>query len=403
MSLRDKIILVTGASGFIGGRLVEKLILQHGARVRALVRNYRTAINLGRFDLDLVCADITDRDAVCKAAEGCDVVFHCAYGSSGTNEEQRAATVEGTQNICDAARSAGVSRLVYLSTLSVYGDLTGATLHETAARQRTGDLYTDTKIDAEEIVVKANLEHGLPTVILQPTVVYGPFGGWWTAGQIGLMKSGQLALPKGVEGICNAVYVDDVVDACIKSAGHPDAVGETFLVSGPEPVTWTEYYGKLDSMLDCGSIVHLSASEMEQHQSASKEPRTLIGWSFQALLGRPDIIQRIIDSWFGLPYKTVVRLAPKGMIDGATKKTLLADQTGSTKRQTALDSENPVVSEDERPVIVPNAAGMRQLTSTTRVSIQKLRTVLSFEPQFGLDRGMRLTGLWAKWAGLLDS
>ena len=69
MSLRGKTVLVTGATGFIGGRLVEKLILQHGAKVRALVRDYRRAIRIGRFDIEFVHADITDVDALRDADE----------------------------------------------------------------------------------------------------------------------------------------------------------------------------------------------------------------------------------------------------------------------------------------------------------------------------------------------
>lgn len=239
--LAGRTVLVTGATGFIGGRLLERLVLEHGVTVRALVRDFRKASRLGRFGVSLIPGDLTDPAAVRQAAEGSDLIFHCAFGSTGTAEQRRAATVDGIRHVVAAALAARVPRLVHLSTLSAYGHLTTEEITEDSPRRKTGVLYADTKLEAEEIVLHAHRRQGLAGAVIQPTVVYGPFGGWWTAGQIDRLRRGRFALADDGAGACNAVYVDDVVQAAFLAAVADDAVGQTFLVSGLEPVTWKEY------------------------------------------------------------------------------------------------------------------------------------------------------------------
>ena len=401
MNLRGKTVLVTGATGFIGGRLVEKLVLEHGAVVRALVRDFRKAIRLGRFDVDLVLGDVTDAPIVSAAARGCDVIFHCAFGATGTVERQRAATVDGTRHLVDAAVAAGVRRFVHVSTLSVYGDLTGESLTESAPRVRTGDVYGDTKLDAEEIVLNAHRTQKLAAVVLQPTVVYGPFGGWWTAGQIDRLKQGRFALANGGDGVCNPVYVDDVVQAAIRAACAEQVEGQTFLVSGPSPVSWRDYYEAFERMLGQPATVALSVDEIRQRQKQPRAPRTIFGWALQVLRERPDIRQRLVNSpILGLPYRIASKLAPRKLLNGLKRRVLGADVVPPDAKPSAAGQPPQVL--DPRPIIVPDAASLAQFTSRTRVIIDKAKTMLGYAPQYDLSRGMQLTEQWARWAGLLS-
>ncbi len=401
MNLRGKTVLVTGATGFIGGRLVEKLVLEHGAVVRILVRDFRKAIRLGRFDVDLVLGDVTDAQVVSAAARDCDVIFHCAFGAAGTVQQQRAATVDGTRHLVDAAVAAGVRRFVHVSTLSVYGDLTGDALTESAPRVRTGDVYGDTKLDAEEIVLNAHRTQKLAAVVLQPTVVYGPFGGWWTAGQIDRLKSGRFALANGGDGVCNPVYVDDVVQAAIRAACAEQVEGQTFLVSGPAPVSWRDYYEAFERMLGRSATVALSVDEIRQRQKQPRKPRTIFGWALQVLRERPDIRQRFVNSpILGLPYRIASKLAPRKLLNALKRRVLGADVVPPDAKPSAAGHLPQVI--DTRPIIVPDAASLAQFTSRTRVIIDKARTMLGYAPQYDLSRGMQLTEQWARWAGLLS-
>jgi len=102
IELRDSRILVTGGTGFIGGRLVEHLVLKYGADVHALVRNFARAPRIARFSIKMFPGDVTDPEAVDRAVENCDIVFHCAYGGAGGATQQKRATVRGMENVLKA-------------------------------------------------------------------------------------------------------------------------------------------------------------------------------------------------------------------------------------------------------------------------------------------------------------
>jgi nucleoside-diphosphate-sugar epimerase len=136
MSLVGRHILVTGATGFIGGRLVETLCKQHGCRVRALVHNFTNAPRLARFPVEMVPGDVSDEGTVTKAAQGCDIIVHAAMGTSRNAMARRQATVQGTESVLRAGLTAGVSRVVHLSTISVYGMIPNGDLTENSSRGR---------------------------------------------------------------------------------------------------------------------------------------------------------------------------------------------------------------------------------------------------------------------------
>jgi predicted dehydrogenase/nucleoside-diphosphate-sugar epimerase len=247
--LSVKPVLVTGGTGFIGGRLAEKLVLEQGARVRVVVRDLARACRLARLDVEIVPGDVTDAAAVERATAGCAVVFHCAYGNRGGEEEQRATNVAGTEAVVRAARRAGVERLVHVSTIAVYGPTADGDLDESSPRQPPADLYAATKAEAEDLVLAAHRRHGLPAAVVQPAVVYGPFGLAWTRHPLTELAAGRLALPNGGAGLCNPVYVDDVADALLLAATVAEAPGEVFLIAGEEPVTWKAFYAAYERML----------------------------------------------------------------------------------------------------------------------------------------------------------
>src|SRR3954462_12358629 len=171
--------LVTGATGFIGGRLVERLVREEGASVRALVRNFANAPRIARFAIEMIPGDLSSADVLERAAAGCDVVFHCAYGAQGTDAERRVVNVQGPERVLAAALAAGCRRVVHVSTMSVYGDPQHGDIDETATRRYTGSADGDRKIDGENLAL-GYWDRGLSVAIVQPTVVYGPFGLTWT-------------------------------------------------------------------------------------------------------------------------------------------------------------------------------------------------------------------------------
>ncbi len=391
--LSGRKVLVTGATGFIGGRLVEKLVLDTGAQVRAFVTGYARAVRIARFDVELATGDLTSPEDVRAAVRGCDVVFHCAYGSRGDAASQRRVNVEGTRHVLEASRDEGVDRVVHVSTVAVYGNPGDGDLDETAPREYSGDVYADSKRDAEE-VVEAYAREGVPAVIIQPTVVYGPFGPAWTQRVIERLRSRRVILVDEGQGLCNAVYVDDVVDAMLLAATRPGVEGEAFLISGAEPTTWRDFYRAYEEMLGETSTVSMSWAEARAHAAKGKGQGGSWTDVFRTLVGQPDLRRAVRQAPGGAALGGIGRR----IVSGLRARPSNGDTTGRATSEGAKDAGNG----GKRPVQRIDSRQADLFRARTRVRIDKAKLVLGYEPQFDLKRGMARTEAWARWAKLLD-
>jgi nucleoside-diphosphate-sugar epimerase len=389
MSLDGQQVLVTGATGFIGGRLVETLIQQHGCRVRALVRNFSNAARLARFPVEMIGGEIHDEAAVTKAAQGCAVIIHAAMGTAKDAAARRQATVQGTETVLKAGLTAKVQRVVHISTISVYGMTPDGDLNENSPRGRLPDEYSRYKTDAETLALEYHNNKGLPVAIVQPTIVYGPFASSWTVWPLKSLRTEQVVLPEEGQGFCNAVYVDDVVDAIIRAAYVPAAVGECFLVSGAEPVTWRDFYGAYEEMLGLRSTVSMTESEFLK-EIRGHPVRDFVR-DFVSFVRHPKVDRRIESTFLlRVPYNTVRRLIPRGWreeLKGPTEALSITKQ----------DEVNPI-----KRKALPDRDRFRWLVAKTHVRIEKARQILGYAPQFDLRAGMLRTRLWAEWASILN-
>ena len=167
--------LVTGAAGFVGRTLVERLLVSRH-QVRGFVRTTSRVEPLRQLGIELCYGDLRDQESLQRAARSVDVVFHAAarVGVWGRPQEYYEANVLGTRHVLQAMQRSRVARLIHFSSVAVYGRNTGL-IKETRALQRIGDAHGDTKIDAEEMVRESALSHGLAVTVLRPALVYGPF------------------------------------------------------------------------------------------------------------------------------------------------------------------------------------------------------------------------------------
>ena len=394
--LSGKKILVTGGTGFIGGRLVEKLVLERSANVRVLLRNYAQSFRIARYPIEMVYGEVTESDDIAKAVAGCDVVVHCAYGNSGTGEIRREVNLQGTRNVVEACLRAGVKRIVHLSTVQVYGHLADGDLNETAPRRYFGDDYSDSKLDAEQFVFEYIRKHSLPAVVVQPTVVYGPYSRIWTTQVLASLQRERHILVNNGEGLCNAVYIDDLADAICLAAVQKEAVGESFLISGDEPVTWRDFYGSYERMLGISSTVNMSAAEAEAYnlkQRNNRRRRSIFKEPWQILREDSTVQSRLLET------------AEMALIRGVASSLLSPATWQSLKRRIKPESGNgrsPAIGGKERPIRALELAEVQFYKTKARVRIDKAKRLLNYQPAFNLDLGMKQTEHWARWAKLLQ-
>lgn len=394
--LSGKKILVTGGTGFIGGRVVEKLVQECNASVRVMLRNFARALHIARYPIELVYGDMNELGQVTAAAEGCDIIVHCAYGSSGDDATRRSANVLGTKNVLDAAVRAGVKRFVHLSTVQVYGPLSDGDLDETKARRYFGDGYSDSKFDAEKVVLEYFAKHGLPVIILQPTIVYGPNSSIWTTNLLSSLRRERHILVDNGDGYCNAVYVDDLADAVLLAAVRDEGVGQTFLISGEEPVTWRDFYGSYERMLGISATIPMSAVEAEAYdiKNRSRGP-SIFREGLSILREEPTLRERLLNT------------RELALLKGLTALLLPADIRVSMKRR--IKGENgagglPTAPVEKRPIrLLSFPLDTKFYKARARVRIDKAKRLLGYEPAFDLPAGMKRIEQWARWANLLDN
>lgn len=386
MTLHGKTILVMGGTGFIGGRLVETLMLEYQAHVRVLVRRPVSALRVARFPVEFVHGDVTDAASLVRAMEGCDVVVDCAYAYDLKGEEQEVAA----RNVTEAALRNDVERLVHVSSFVVYGPEPEGDVTEATPWQASSHNYTLGKRVAETYMLEAYRRRGLPVVVLQPTIVYGPYGRVWTMQPVHELKTGIVPLVDGGRGHCNAVYVDDVVQALVLAATRPGVEGEAFLISGERPITWATYYGAFEEVLGIHATLSLSEESVRERMPPPRpKPRGTVA-ELVDMVRDPRVVERIAR----LP---AVR-KPLAFIQDVTPERYLE----AIKTRIQRDGRQNHGSEggSNRPLHVPNETLLALYTSDATVRIDKAREQLGYRPRFSFEDGMYLTAQFIRWARL---
>ncbi|HEY1186321.1 MAG TPA: NAD-dependent epimerase/dehydratase family protein [Gemmata sp.] len=239
-------ILLTGATGFVGSHIAEALA-RAGHTVRALVRQGSDTGFLASLGVTVVSGDLTDLEALGRAADGCDVVVNCAakVGDWGHVDGYRAVNVEGLRHLFDATLGKPLHRFVHISSLGVYEARHHYGTDETEPLPNDHiDGYTQSKVEAERLALQYHRKQKVPVVILRPGFVYGPRDRTVLPRLADRLKERSVIYIARGRFALNTTYVGNIADAVLLALDAPaeGVVGEVFNITDGEFVSKRKFF-----------------------------------------------------------------------------------------------------------------------------------------------------------------
>ena len=346
--------------------------------MRAMAHRPANAARLARLPVEIFWGDITDSASVQQALEGCDVVVHCAYGTSGDRKANHRVTVEGTRLLAEAALACNVHRFVHISTVAVYSYSPPAMVDEQTPFVRSGDVYCDDKIGAEEVIWKLIRQRNLPATVLRMGNIYGPFSAPWTVRPLAHIRDGYVTLVDEGNHASNAVFVDNAVEAILRAIREEAAVGEAFFVTDDE-ISWRTWYGCYAAWLGGAPLLSISPQELEAmlHPSLAQKLRS-IGQDIRFAVVLP-VWQQIGRSQSLEPVVNAVRKR----IPSKVRAYIKGDQSAQDLR------------------IFPPLDLLQVYAGRAVFSNEKAKRVLGYRPLVSFDQAVQTTECWARWARLV--
>lgn len=245
MDLKDKTFVITGIGDFVGLRAAE-MAIERGMKVRGLESCPEKASKAEKLGAEVIVGSINDKQALKKACQGGDIVFHTisVLEPSGSMELFRSVNVDGTIRTAQVAQSMGVKSFVHLSTVMVYGFRFPKNVTESGSLRGENNPCCQTKIESETEILKFNNPNDFGVIIIRAGDVYGPEGDVWVTRPLKFMRQKNFVLADGGRGIISYVYLDNLIDA-VFLAVEKEAYGEAFNITDGHQITWKEYCARL--------------------------------------------------------------------------------------------------------------------------------------------------------------
>lgn len=243
-SLAGRRIFVTGANGFIGRAVC--------GRLRALGADVAGVDLVADPDGGILAGDTTDPESWSASLHGVDTVIHTAalLGAAYSLETSWRVNVLGTSRVLRAAIGAGVRRFVHFSSVAAYGFDFPDGADETYPVHVNGDVYTDTKVNSEAVVLAADAAGEIGVTVIRPGDVWGAGSIWIREPLVEMRKPTGFPLPDGGNGVFSPVYIDNFVDGLVLAVASEQAIGQIFNITDGLGIRCAEFFGHLAAMCD---------------------------------------------------------------------------------------------------------------------------------------------------------
>ena len=352
----QKVALI-GASGFIGIRASEMLSADPRFTLRPIVRAPSSLAVLARQRLDWKVCDLLNEKALSQALTGITICVHAAIG----NAAQIVKMAKATYHACAAA---GVRRLVWLSSASVHGQNPLAGTDELSElNDKHALIYNNAKVRAEWALDQSSIDGRVEVVRLRPSIVYGPRSRW-ISDVAEAVRNGRAGWISGGRGVCNAIYVDNLVAAIQHAALNSRSAGHSFLIRDEESLTWRDFLLPIAK--------HLGRDE---HAFTEMEVPLIVP-------ERENIMTTLTMT------PIYAHIAP--YIPDRAKRLIKAVASAWPARDPELESWQP--RSDSKLELKPEMALLQQ--ATWRFPTDKARQILDYRPPIAFDEGMKRSLIW---------
>lgn len=359
-------IVITGATGFVGRHLVERLVSEGFTNIHIGLRSFKNFYTVACFDLQVHFADLLDREAVFELIKEAKWVIHLGYGAGGADE--RRVTFEGTKNVVDACAEHEVPKLIFLSTFWVYGAENQGVVTEESRQEPRKNAYAESKWEAEKYCLQAAAENIKTKItILSPTCVYGPWGKTYSQLPYELVRNKHFVWIENGRGLCNYIYIDNLLDAILKTLDYEGAQLEKFLLNDGT-CTWFEF---LNPLLDCADS---EIKSMTPEALAAMEAPT-------AAKSGAQILKELI---YTLPFGSKLMGFLRELKQLKQKENVFKEKKAAPNPQ--------VPSKGIPPVWLSELFGTEEL----RVDAARAKDLLKWEPRVNLEEGQQRTLAWLR-------
>jgi nucleoside-diphosphate-sugar epimerase len=283
-------VLVTGGTGFIGRRLIDRLLAMDLEVVSFALPGEAVPDRWGE-KVRVLRGDITKAEDVNAAMSGIHTVFHlAAVVGMGAYDVHWAVTVEGSRNVYEAAVTNG-TKVVLASSIVVYGDQIQTRIcHEGLDHGKYQGAYSRAKMAQEKLALDYQSDRGLELVVVRPANVYGAGSGPWVEGMLGLIQTDMLPIVGDGSGNAGLVHVANLVEAFLLAAADPRAVGEVYTACDGLDVAWGRYLNDLAAMVGKSPLPNAPLEPLIQAAREHENPEKL-----EAMDGMPTFPLEILN------------------------------------------------------------------------------------------------------------